>query len=719
MRQMGIAAFVFLLLLAFLNFYARIYDAPPDTKTFFDRNGEAIGTINPSYDGFQIWTPVDRIPKTIVETFVKTEDRFFYWHHGVNPVALIKAAIENLAGGKVRRGGSTITQQLAKNLIQEKKGRFSARSWTNKLCETLLALGLELRHSKKWILERYLNSIYFGRRTYGVSAAADVYFGKELRELNSAEIEFLAGLPKGPNRLNPPQPPFFKGGGSDSPPLKGGQGEFAVARHFIEWVATRQAAKQLPAGPIVHTTLDLNLQKRLETAVQALLEERAGEDPLLTASAVVIDVPTGGILAMVGSRDYDNDAIKGQVNGAIALRQPGSTLKPFTYFAAFSKGFSPSTVITDEPRSFLALTAADAEAYIPQNFDRRFHGDVTIREALGNSYNVPAVATLNEIGLSYYHDILKKFGFTSLKKPPMYYGLAVTLGAGEVSLLELTNAYAVLARGGIFLPYQWRPGQPLSEQTSIINNAKQYAAQVTDILTDPSARLKAFGFNEDLAIDGFPVAVKTGTSYNHRDNWTVGYTPQVAVGVWVGHADGSPLLGTTGATGAGPVWHAVVENVVREWRTGPVACGFPARPRRRCGLLGVERRDGLSHTPHLRLRRDREPSLRRHPFAVLDTQPDSDPGWRVRSPLPHARFRLHPYLPAEHQKILAEVEVTDPEIESLRCYLDGKLVSETPILDNTNLRFWVPPETGDHLLTIKAPDGRKQTIPFYIMETTT
>ncbi len=660
-----------------LLLYTGLYDAPPRTRTFLDRNGKVIGTLNPAYGGLQDWTPLDRIPPEAVERTIRAEDRWFYWHRGINPFSIAKALVDNLARGRVVRGGSTITQQLAKNLMTP-----APRTFANKFRESLLALGLEMKHGKAWILERYLNTVYYGRRSYGIAAAAQAYFGKDLLGLTSQEIGFLVAKPKAPNRTSPLAPLLIK---------ERGGGE--VARHFLEYVAQNRPN----AANVLQTTLDLDLQTNLEQATARLLAGRAFQDPKLTAAAVVIDVKTGDLLAMVGSRDYLDENIDGQVNAAVALRQPGSTLKPFTYFAAFAKGFGPDSIVPDQPLSFQAAGVEESESYAPQNFDRRFHGNMTIREALANSYNVPAVVTLNQIGLSYYHEILRRFGFTTLKRPPMHYGLAVTLGSGEVTLLELTNAYAALARGGRYLPYTSVRATPERANTrfaptsSVLPNAFEYAADVTSILTDPDARLKAFGFNESMTIEGHDVAVKTGTSYDHRDNWTVGYTPSYAVGVWVGHADGSPMLGpdgsmstsgstagpTTGATGAAPLWHAAMENVLRD-----------KAPEKFAVVRDNPRRGQRSAVPTIA-----EP---RKP-------------WRIVNPLPNATFRLHAYLPAVHQKIAAEAGAAQDQ--NLRWFLNDRFLGASQG-DST---VWIVPEPGKHKLTVKSQDGSQEEIAFRVV----
>lgn len=698
MRPIRLSVIGGVIILVSLLLGAGLYDDPPRSKTFLDRNGEVIGTLNPAFQGIQSWVPLEEIPPLFIDKMLQAEDRFFYWHRGINPFSIVKAAVENIHRGRVVRGGSTITQQLAKLLIQEKDGA-SPRTVGRKIKEAILAVALEIKHSKGWILERYLNQVYFGNRCYGLGAATDLYFSKRPAALTDKEISFLVSLPKAPERLAPRLPAART--------LRKG-----IGRHFMEFVARRTTGG--PSSERVETTLDLSLQERVEQAVRFTLSERLAEDPLQNAAVVVIDVPSGEILAMVGSRDYFDGTIDGQFNAAEALRQPGSALKPFTYFAAFAKGYGPDSIVPDEPISFSA-PLEETESYAPQNFDRRFHGRVTMREALANSYNVPAVVTLNAIGLSFYHETLRRFGFTTFSHPPPYYGLSITLGSGEVTPLELANAYAALARGGVYLPYRFvqksvdrvargkvsggvrlRSRQNLSEVTGpgrpIVTNAAEYAAMVTSILADPNARLKAFGFNENMTIEGHEVAVKTGTSYAHRDNWMVGYSPSYAVAVWVGHDDASPLGGTTGATGAAPIWHAVMEGILRgrpperfpEWKLGEKVAG-------QGGVELPRKEEGNGRSWEERI-------------------------WRIASPLPNATFRSHPFLPEQHDGILAKAEVDPRRGEkefSLSWFLDGRLLGVTP---SSNPRVWIQPRVGRHDLKVISSWGESEEISFRVIE---
>lgn len=653
------------------------YDRDSATLTVLDRNGQVVGTLNTMAGGRQIWTPFDQIPSAVIVKTINAEDRFFWWHAGINPVATAKAALANVVHGRVLRGGSTITQQLAKLLIQERAGEPSSRTVFNKMREAVLAVGLEAFHTKRWILERYLNLAYYGERCYGIAAASDHYYDRRLAVLRDEEIAQLVRLPRAPARYGAairPQRDALRE--EDSAP--------AVGRHFMDEVARRVVSKT----HLATTTLDLALQGQLETAVRQLLAPRLQDDPKVTAAAVVIHVPTGDVRAMVGSRDYFEASIDGQFNAAMALRQPGSALKPFTYFAAFAKGLTPETMVPDEPTSFYAPGDADAAGYIPHNFDRRYHGMVTIRQALANSYNVPAVVVLNTIGVGPYQEVLRKFGLSSLTHSPYYYGLSLTLGSGEVSLLELTNAYAALARGGKLLPYRMSPNVPIPAATEVLPNAFLFAQQITAILSDDRARMKAFGSNPNLEVEDHVVAVKTGTSYEHRDNWTLGYTRDYAVGVWVGHADNTPLPGTTGASGAGPIWHAAMEYLVRGNLVSSLHSPSPTG-----GGLPVRRSFGGGRGGS--------------PISA-----DQSP-WKLTSPLGNSIYRTRTFVPHQHQQIEAAALVRNMPILTLHWYLDDEWITAT----TTNKpKLWLSPTPGPHELRVSDDMGHEERVSFRVEE---
>ena len=449
------------------------------------------------------------------------------------------------------------------------------RTFRTKLIEAAQALRLEREWDKPRILAAYLNRLDYGNLRAGSDAAARHYFDKAPADLSAAEAAFLAGLPQAPSRLNPRA--RFAGAkrrqewilgrmhalswltSEDytralaeplqlAPPRR----EFA-APHFVDLLLEREAP-DTSRPQRVTTTLDLELNRFVEQTLRSQLA-RLREQQVGNGAAVVLDNRTGAVLALVGSEDYFAPAA-GQVNGAWAPRSAGSTLKPFTYALAFERGATPASIVADVPCEFSTATGV----FAPVNYDRHCHGPVRHRLALANSLNIPAVRVLDELGgAAVLHARLRACGLTTLAQPAEHYGLGLTLGNAEVRLLELANAYACLARLG-----EWRPWRLLEgagdykSPTRVIS--REAAWLVADVLADNRARALAFGLETPLRFD-FPVACKTGTSTDYRDNWAVGYTPEFTVAVWAGNFDGSPMRGVSGVTGAGPVLHTIFQNL--------------------------------------------------------------------------------------------------------------------------------------------------------------
>lgn len=516
----------------------RVLDAgdPRAVRQIVDRRGVVLAEQLPTRFGWRVPTTAAQIAPILIDQVVAQEDRRFWYHPGVDPIALARAVWRNLRAGRVIEGGSTITQQLAKMYLENWLGRAVPRTLGWKLAEAAVALRLEARFKKSVLLEQYLNNIYFGARSYGVEAAALTYFGKSAQDLRAAEIASLVARIRRPN--------------VGAAPVGAAWTPDALAPHLLTLLPADAPARAT-------TTLDANVQRAAQTAVRRTLERLRDRAPQVQAAAVVIDVAAGELRALVGSDDYGDAMHDGAVNYATALRQPGSALKPFTYYLAFVHGYAPTALVADEPYQFLL---AGGRSYMPQNFDRQFRGLVSLREALGNSLNVPAVLMLSQLGVNGLLATLREYGFTSLGESPSHYGLSLTLGSGAVSLLELTNAYAALARGGEFAPLCWRSecAAPLSTHNVYRAAAAQH---VTAILSDPNARMRQFGDAMLMQLDDQPVAVKTGTSNGARDAWAVGYTPRYAVGVWVGHPDNSPMPGLTGAKAAVPMWHDIMRGL--------------------------------------------------------------------------------------------------------------------------------------------------------------
>jgi membrane peptidoglycan carboxypeptidase len=467
--------------------------------------------------------------------------------------------------------------------------------------------------SKQDVMALYLNEIYYGNRAYGAAAAARTFFDKRVQDLTLAEAALLAGLPQAPANLDPfnPDPSVQDEVNArwqlvldrmvTERMITDAQRDAAIAEgytlvqpeapfrapHFTVYAQSELEALLIDLGYSpddiargglrVYTTIDLRLQDLAEQAARNQISSLGGLT--ITNGAVIVMQPlTGEIMAMIGSLDYENDAIDGRVNVTISPRQPGSTMKPFTYAAALERGGTLGDIIWD--------TETVIGDYRPVNYDRTFHGPVRIRTALANSYNIPAVQTLRRVGVEGLLEISARFGIESLGSDASRYGLSLTLGGGEVTLLELTRAYGVFGNSGVYVPttailcvvdnddnirYQYESGCPSGNITAQTVNETGFgqrvldpriAYMITDILADNNARSSAMGSNSPLNTGGIYTAVKTGTTDDFRDNWTVGYNRNLAVGVWVGNSDGTPMSsGTTGLTGAAPIWNSVINGI--------------------------------------------------------------------------------------------------------------------------------------------------------------
>ncbi|HXF69776.1 MAG TPA: penicillin-binding protein 1C [Thermoflexus sp.] len=576
---------------------------PAPGVRILDRHGRLLYEITHPHQGRHTWIPLHQIPRSCIAATLATEDARFYAHPGVDPIAILRALWINLRGEQAITGASTIPQQIARALLLRPDER-TERTLRRKIREALLALELSRRYGKNELLEIYLNTVFYGHFAYGLEAAALTYFGKHAAELDLAECALLAGLPQSPSRYDPLTQPqaaearrqqvlrLMVRHGFLSPEeaetaaaerLRFASAPFPIhAPHFV--MAVREAlverfgeATMFEEGLVVTTTLDLAWNEAITEILRRHLEEINRPRPdrpgagARNGAVVVIHPSTGEVLAMVGSPDYFNATIQGAVDGARIPRQPGSALKPFTYALAFDPRngplLTPASLLWDLPQTFIT---AEGEGYQPINYDRRYHGPVSARVALASSLNVPAVAVLEQVGVPRLVGLLDELG-VRLPGPPARYGLALTLGGGEVRLLDLTAAYATLANNGR------RVTPILIREVRDRRGRLRYAASpepgpqvldprvaflITDILKDPTARALGFGSWSPLNLSR-PAAVKTGTSSDWRDNWTIGYTPDWVVGVWIGNVDQTPLREVSGVTGAAPIWHTVMELLHR------------------------------------------------------------------------------------------------------------------------------------------------------------
>jgi penicillin-binding protein 1C len=575
-----------------------------------DRNGERLYEARAGDGSRSSWLAPDRLPRSLVDATIAAEDHRFFSHVGIDPIGIGRAALRNLRHLRWLEGGSTITQQSVKLLLARRE-RTARRGVAAKLREAVLALRLEHRLSKQSILALYLNLAPYGNQLAGADRASRAYFGHEAALLTPAQAAFLASLPQRPSTYNPYRdqrrararqervivlmgvhelldPVAVRAALDERLVLVPEQPAF-VAPHFVERALAIARHAEAISDHSIRTTLDANLQRTVSGIVRAARPalERHGAH---NVAAVVLDNATGEWLAWEGSGNYDDAEHGGKIDGVISPRQPGSALKPFTYALAFENGESPATVLPDVPSFY--PTAREGIVYEPRNYDNHFRGPLLARRALAGSANVPAVALASRVGVANLLRFLRSAGLTTFDKTAAYYGLGLTLGDAEVRLDELVAAYSAFARGGTFIqPTMLRRPTPPVPHALV---SERTAFWITDILSDDEARAYAFGRGGSLEFP-FSVAAKTGTSQAYHDNWVIGYTRDVTVGVWVGNFDRKPLESSSGITGAGPIFHAIMLAAAggsARSRAGEAANATIARPagltrRAICALSGL------------------------------------------------------------------------------------------------------------------------------------
>jgi 1A family penicillin-binding protein len=541
--------------------------------------------------------PFSDMPDNIKYATIALEDQDFYSHHGIKLTSIIRAVLKDIIGGGAAQGGSTITQQFVKkSMLTDEK------TLTRKIKEVILAIELETKYSKDEILAMYLNQIPYGSNAYGIQAAAKTFFGKDAKDLTLDEAALIASLPQAPSYYSPY--------GSHEDALKGRQ-ESAIkkmynlgyiseeqaeefrntdvlskikpfqesidAPHFVMYVKEylektygEQAVEQ--GGLKVYTTLDWDKQQIAEKAVKEGAEKNLKNWNAENSSLIAMDPKTGQILTMVGSKDYFDQSIDGQVNVAIRDRQPGSSFKPYVYLTAFKKGYTPETILFDVETNF--GSQGTNKDYEPQDYDGKFRGPLKMKEALAQSLNIPAVKTLYLVGVKDAIATAKGLGITGLNEPDRY-GLSLVLGGGEVKLLDHVSAFSSLATGGIkhnktaILKVEDRKGNVLeeykpSEGERVID--EKYVAMLDHIMSTNDYRAPIFGENSPLRFDNRQVAAKTGTTNEFRDGWVIGYTPSIAVGVWSGNNDNSPMKeGADGVNVSAPIWRNFLDQVLKNY----------------------------------------------------------------------------------------------------------------------------------------------------------
>lgn len=602
--RVGIGAFVFFFILIVGTFLFFAKDLPEvggvnkrfvaESTKIYDRTGTHI-LYELHGEEKRTVIPFDQIPETVRAATISLEDQGFYHHFGLKPSAILRAAFKDIVTFDAAQGGSTITQQFVKNSLLTNE-----RTFTRKIKEAILSIELETLFSKDEILGMYLNEIPYGQNAYGIEAAAQTYFGKSAKDLALDEAALLASLPRGTTYYSPygSRPERLIGrkeyalrqmadlgyisdeeaqAAIDTPTMDNilPQKDVIAAPHFVMYVKDYlqekygdQAIEQ--GGYKVVTTLDWEKQQIAEEAVREGAKNNVTWNAS-NAALVAMDPKTGQILAMVGSKDYFDESIDGQVNVAIRDRQPGSSFKPYVYLTAFTKGYLPETMLYDVETEF---DTGNGEGYKPANYNGQFNGPIPMKRALGGSLNIPAVKTLYLVGVKDAIKVAKDLGIQGLNDPDRV-GLSLVLGGGEVRLLDHVNAYSTLATGGIrhdkvsilsikdvngetLEEYRENPGERVVEE--------KYVAMLDSILSDNSNRAWVFGDNSPLRFESRPVAAKTGTTNEFRDGWTMGYAPNLAVGVWAGNNDNSPMKeGADGVNVAAPIWKAFFEKAISNY----------------------------------------------------------------------------------------------------------------------------------------------------------
>ncbi len=629
--------------------------APQSTK-ILDRNQKLLYEVYSEYRRTPI--PFETIPQDVKNATIAIEDKNFYHHHGLDTLAIIRATFNTLRG-KGLEGGSTITQQLVKNSLLSD----TRRTITRKIKEAVLSIATELTYSKDQILELYLNHAPYGGTVYGIETASQTYFGKPAKYLNLSESALLAGLPQSPTRYSPfgAKPELainrqhevlrrmFEEGFINQDQYEQAKVtklNFAKknivinAPHFALMVRDQLVQKYGEelvnlGGLVVTTTLDLDLQNYVQASLSAELK-KIQKLKISNGAALITKPNTGEIISLVGSKDYYDNEIDGQVNIATALRQPGSSIKPLNYATGLLLGWPTSLVYLDVPTCF---TVAGQKIYCPKNYDNSFRGPVSLRQSLASSLNIPAVKQLALNGLDSFIATASAMGISTWTDSSKY-GLSLTLGGGEVTMFDLAKSFGTFANQGVTTPLisvlkvQTYDGQTLEEtDTEKIGNLvsvlpedwttfwsnqalsknlitsepkvtlpKEVTFIISDILSDNGARSATFGTSSSLVIPGHTVSVKTGTTNDLKDNWTIGYTPDYLAVTWVGNNDNTSMsYVASGVTGASPIWNTIMKKVLKEVKDKPLAKPDGITNFQVCnttGLLAQEENQCESHSEY-------------------------------------------------------------------------------------------------------------------------
>lgn len=743
----------------------------------YDRNNILISTLFPKQGGFYSEVKYNDISTNLINAVISAEDKNFFKHYGIDYKAIMRAFLANLISGRVVSGGSTITQQLAKSIIPRE------RTYINKFYEALDAIRLERNLSKEEVITEYLNRVFLGNNCYGVGAASQVYFKKEAKDLTVNESAILASIIKSGTKFNPYKYEErlndrriyvineMKNNGyiddaeyqkniNEKIEVHNNKDEYTFkAPHFTMYA--KESLAQLKYNNIteIKTTLDYKLQEEaiivISNASQSLHTFN-----VRNISCVILNAKTGEILSMIGSMDYFDKEVDGAVNGAAALRQAGSTLKPFLYGYLFDKGETPASVIADV-KTYINSPGGD---YIPENFNHKYHGPVTIRDALANSLNIPAVKWLARYSIRDFQNILLKSGLSSINKNPDYYGYSLVLGSAEVRLVDLVSAYTIFPNEGKFINH-YSIKSLKKENGEIINIPKKSTRQViskesayliTSILSDRNARMGSFRSYRGIVYP-FSVAIKTGTSKGSRDAWGIGYTKDYIVGIWLGDFKGSEMINITGGNGAVPIIYDLFimlnksqketkwnkpENIVNR-----DICLISGKLR---GEFCKEYRNeefSKEHVPteecdvhNLYIKNNEDGSISKKVFVNL---PSEYNGWikeqqietptrdwikadniynrtltyrekseyskniMITSPTDNSVYKIDSTLPKEYQNIFIKTYIPE-NIVSANLYCDDKIIASIEELKSGNIRWKL--EKGEHSFYIKALNKENQNL---------
>lgn len=762
LRQ-GLGVFLLLLLLFELAVYLiplpweAIYR--PSSTLVFDREGKVLRAFTSTDDQWRLQTELEQISPVLRKYLVFYEDRWFYYHPGFNPVALVRALVQNLKSGRIISGGSTLTMQIAR-MIEPKE-----RTWYNKAFEIFRALQLEQRFRKNELLEIYFNIAPYGGNIEGVAAASWLYFGKEPSRLSPGEAALLTVLPNSPSQLRPDLAPDQARRARDKVLKRLFDRQVISAGDYLEAVAekipvarrewpfraphfSRESTNRYSQEARIYTTLDYDLQVFLEALLAAEVTKLKREG-ITNAAAVVIDNQTHRLVAAVGSAEFFSVQDQGQVNGYLAPRSPGSTLKPFVYALGLEKGLiTPEHYVEDVPVVF--------SGYSPENYDRTYSGLVSAKEALQRSLNVPAVNLLAALGGEALYELLKKAGFTTLT-PVNHYGLPMVLGGCEVNLLELTTLYSALACAGKLYPVQTRIDRRTFPPQTLFSPGVAFI--ITEILTE----VRRPDLPTCWEFTTLPkVAWKTGTSYGYKDAWSIGYNPRYTVGVWVGNFSGEGRAGLSGAESAAPILFAIFSqlssNITVPWfappatvelrevcavsgqKPGPFcvplrtdyyltdcsrevectfhqtylvdpATGYRLPPHYYSAARATEERVYLQYPPRVAswLERNGQP---------VEKLPPLLPEWQkllpggapiVRSPSPDYIYQLRRGVSPEYQKICLEAAAGN-DVQMLYWFIDGELYGQT----TPGERLFYLPEPGKHRVICQDDRGRSTEVQMVI-----